>query len=119
MDTTRTSQNEYPDPLSGAGRHTGGGAESSAPPADAPSPLSVRARVSITPWTDVDFANAVREIARQVTLSPEVIMGTGAGAVLAERLLRARGYQSARVVDERSVDEAMRHVARWRVLRDG
>jgi hypothetical protein len=81
--------------------------------------LSIRARVSITPWTDLAFAAAVREILQKVRMSPEIDFGNGVGAVLAQRLLRERGYVHARVVDARDVDDAMRHAARWLVLRDG
>jgi hypothetical protein len=81
--------------------------------------LSIRARVSITPWTDLAFAADVREILQKVRMSPEIEFGNGDGAVLAQRLLRERGYVQARVVDARDVDDAMRHAARWLVLRDG
>ncbi len=81
--------------------------------------LEVRARVRVTPWTDVDFITAVRRIILEVRLSPDITLGTGTGAVLAERRLRECGYEHARVIDERDVDEATRHVAHWQVLRDG
>jgi len=81
--------------------------------------LAIRARITITPWTHVAFATAAREILQEVRMSPEIEFGTGAGSVLAQRLLRARGYAHARVVDARDVDEAMRRVAHWLVLRDG
>jgi hypothetical protein len=82
-------------------------------------PFEVRARVTITPWTDLVFARTVREVMRTVSLSEEIVLGSGNGAVLAERLLRERGYGRARVLDDRSTDEALRRVAHWRVLRDG
>ena len=82
-------------------------------------PFEVRARVTITPWTDLAFARTVREVMRIVSLSEEIVLGSGNGAVLAERLLRERGYERARVLDARSTDEALRRVAHWRVLRDG
>ena len=81
--------------------------------------LEVRARVSVTPWTDVDFASAVRQIVQEVRLSPDIVLGTGKGAIVAQRLLRERGYEHARVIDARDVDEAISHIAHWRVLRDG
>ena len=81
--------------------------------------MDVWARVSITPWTDPDFADAVRQALQEVRLSPEIVFGSGEGAILAERLLRDRGYAHARVIDARDVDQAMRRVARWLVLRDG
>jgi hypothetical protein len=82
-------------------------------------PFEVRARVTITPWTDLAFARTVREVMRTVSLSEEIVLGSGNGAVLAERLLRERGYARARVLDARSTDEALRRVAHWQVLRDG
>ena len=82
-------------------------------------PFAVRARVTITPWTDLAFARDVREVMRMVSLSEAIVLGSGTGAVLAERLLRERGYGHARVIDARSPDEALRRVAHWRVLRDG
>lgn len=82
-------------------------------------PFEVRARVTIMPWTDLAFARTVREVMRIVSLSEEIVLGSGNGAVLAERLLRDRGYGRARVLDARSTDEALRRVAHWRVLRDG
>jgi hypothetical protein len=82
-------------------------------------PFKVRARVTIMPWTDLVFAREVRAVMRAVSLSAEVTLGSGSGAVLAERLLRARGYGNARVIDLRTTDEALRRVAHWQVLRDG
>lgn len=82
-------------------------------------PFEVRARVTITPWTDLAFARTVREVMRIVSLSEEIVLGSGNGAVLAERLLRERGYARARVLDARTTDEALRRVAHWRVARDG
>ncbi len=81
--------------------------------------LDIRARITITPWTDVAFATAVREILQEVRMSPEIEFGNGGGSVLAQRLLRTRGYAHARVVDARDIDEAMRRTAHWLVLRDG
>ena len=81
--------------------------------------LDIRARVSVTPWTDVDFANAVRQALQEVRLSPDLELGTGSGAIVAQRLLRERGYERARVIDARDHDEAMHHIAHWLVLRDG
>jgi hypothetical protein len=81
--------------------------------------VEVRARVTITPWIDPVFARDVREVMRTVSLSDEVVLGSGTGAVLAERLLRERGYGRARVIDARTTAEALRRVAHWRILRDG
>jgi hypothetical protein len=81
--------------------------------------MEVRARVTISPWTDVEFAGRVREVMAELRLSPAVVLGTGQGAVLAQRLLRERGYARARVIDVRDSDEAVRHVAHWLVVRDG
>jgi hypothetical protein len=82
------------------------------------SALDIRARVRVTPWTDGDFERAVRQVLQEVRLVPEIVFGGGEGAVLAERLLRERGYEHARVIDVRSFDEAIRHIAHWEVLRD-
>lgn len=81
--------------------------------------VTIRARVTITPWTDPVFARDVREVMRTVSLSDEVVLGSGNGVILAERLLRERGYGRARVIDARTATEALRRVAHWRVLRDG
>ncbi len=81
------------------------------------SALDIRARVRVTPWTDGDFERAVREVLQEVRLVPEIVFGSGQGAVLAQRLLRERGYERARVIDLRSFDEATRHIAHWEVLR--
>ncbi len=96
-----------------------GPARTPARPSRGDGSFAVRARVSVSPWTDDVFAHDVREVMRTVSLSEEIVLGTGTGAVLAERLLRERGYQRARVIDARTADEAMRRVAHWRVLRDG
>ena len=90
-----------------------------AAPGPARAPFAVRARVTITPWTDLAFARDVREVMRMVSLSEAIVLGSGTGAVLAERLLRERGHLRARVIDARSPDEALRRVAHWQVLRDG
>lgn len=117
VDAQDAGRQTRPNPTAAASPQLGGSGERSVQTGNPA--FSVRARVIITPWTDVAFAAAVREVLQEVRMSPEVVMGTGAGAVLAQRLLRERGYQRARVIDERGVDEAMRRVARWRVLRDG
>ncbi len=41
------------------------------------------------------------------------------GAELAQTLLRAAGYLQVRVIDRRTVDEAMERIVHWTVLRDG
>lgn len=51
-------------------------------------------------------------------LCDEVELSSVAGAEMAERILRQSGFPNARILDERSVDEALGHVAHWRVVRD-
>jgi hypothetical protein len=79
----------------------------------------VRVRVAIAPWTDGSFVHAVEDVLSRVTEMDEVELSSGDAVEMAERLLRAEGYPSARILDRRSVEEALHHVTHWSVLRDG
>ncbi|MBI3750587.1 MAG: hypothetical protein HY263_02875 [Chloroflexi bacterium] len=77
-----------------------------------------RVRMAIWPWTDCAFVAAVEDCWTELSGSPDVEPSSPAGAARAQACLRAAGYSSARVLDQRSVDEALQHVAHWRVVRD-
>ena len=81
--------------------------------------VAVRLRLSIAPWTDRAFVRTVEDICSRLTASPEVDIASIAGAVTAERLLRDRGWPRARVMDRRTIDDALGHVGHWSVFRDG
>lgn len=88
--------------------------------ADVPRPaIAVRLRMSISPWTDASFVRAVEEASKRVRLCEDVELSSVAGAEMAETILRDSGFSRARVIDCRSYDEALRHIAHWQVNRDG
>jgi hypothetical protein len=84
-----------------------------------PPVINVRVRMSIVPWTDVDFVHAVENAWVQVSLCPDIESSSLAAAAMAESLLRESGFPGACVIDCRTIDEALRHVAHWQVVRDG
>ena len=74
--------------------------------------------MKIVPWDDQAFVRAVEAARDQVHAEGLTINGPRA-AERAEALLRASGYARACINCERTVEEAMAHVAHWTVRRDG
>jgi len=73
-----------------------------------------------TQSTSLDpLTHAVENAWTQVSLCDDVEMSSVGGAEMAESLLRESGYPRARVLDRRSVEEALSHMAHWQVARDG
>ena len=81
--------------------------------------IEVKVRMSISPWTDMSFVRAVEDARKLVGSCEDVETSSIAGAAMAETILRESGYPRALVLDRRTYDEALGHVAHWQVLRDG
>jgi hypothetical protein len=75
-------------------------------------------RTELVPWADTAFVRAYERAHEQVVREGLLINGPRAAGRL-EELLRAAGYSRVSVRVERTVDEALRHAARWTVRRDG
>jgi hypothetical protein len=75
-------------------------------------------RTELVPWDDSGFVRDYERAHEQVVREGLLQNGPRAAARL-EDLLRAAGYPRASVEVERTVDEALRHAARWTVRRDG
>ena len=74
--------------------------------------------VKFIPWDDREFVRAV-EAARDQVHDEGLVINGPAAAARAEALLRGAGYPDACVNCERTIEEAMAHVAHWTVRRDG
>jgi hypothetical protein len=78
----------------------------------------VHVKTRLMPWDDRGFVLAYERAHAEVEASgccPESLEA----AVRVEHLLCERGYPRAAIEVERSVDEALEHVAHWTVRRDG
>ena len=75
-------------------------------------------RTKLVPWDDADFVTDYERVHEQVLREGLLINGPRAAARL-EELMRAAGYPRVSVKVERTIDEALRHAARWTVRRDG
>jgi hypothetical protein len=75
-------------------------------------------RTELVPWDDPDFVRKYEAAHEQVVREGLRINGPRAAARL-EELMRAAGYPRVSVKVERTIDEALRHAARWTVRRDG
>jgi hypothetical protein len=75
-------------------------------------------RTELVPWDDAEFVRAYERAREQVVHEGLLINGPKAAGRL-EELLRAAGYPRVSVKVERTIDEALRHAARWTVQRDG
>jgi hypothetical protein len=75
-------------------------------------------RTELVPWDDSDFVRKYEGAHEQVVREGLLINGPRAAARL-EELMRAAGYPRVSVKVERTIDEALRHAARWTVRRDG
>jgi hypothetical protein len=75
-------------------------------------------RTELVPWNDADFVRDYERAREQVLREGLLINGPRAAARL-EELMRAAGYPRVSVKVERTIDEALRHSARWTVRRDG
>ncbi len=75
-------------------------------------------RAALVPWDDSDFVHDYEIAYEQVVREGLLLNGPRAAARL-EELMRAAGYSRVSVEVERTVDEALRHAARWTVRRDG
>jgi hypothetical protein len=74
--------------------------------------------LKIVPWDDQAFVRAV--VAARDQLHPAALTLKGPRACArAEEILRAAGYPLAHVECQRTIEEAMAHVAHWTVRRDG
>ncbi len=78
--------------------------------------MEPKIKVCIDAWDDPEFRTAFEAAYRQV-IDEELALDLPETAHRAQRLLRDVGYPEARVVLERSVDEAMTHAAHWSVYR--
>jgi hypothetical protein len=75
-------------------------------------------RTELVPWDDPDFVRKYEGAHEQVVREGLLINGPRAAARL-EELMRAAGYPRVSVKVERTIEEALRHAARWTVRRDG
>ena len=75
-------------------------------------------RVRLIPWDDPAFIHAFETAREQVRVEGLTVNGPNACARVQE-IVREAGYPSVTVECERTVDEAMAHVAHWTVRRDG
>lgn len=75
-------------------------------------------RAELIPWDDPRFVQEYERARQQVIREGLTINGPKAAGRV-EQLLHAGGYPEAVVEVERTVDEALRHAARWTVRRDG
>jgi hypothetical protein len=78
----------------------------------------VHVKTRLIPWDDTAFVRAYEQAHAEVEASGCCPEGLDA-AERVQHLLRERGYPDARVDVERSVDEALQHVAHWVVNRRG
>lgn len=75
-------------------------------------------RAGLIPWDDQQFVRQYENAREQAIREGLTINGPKAAARV-EQLLRAGGYPHAVVQVDRTVDEALKHAARWTVRRDG
>jgi hypothetical protein len=75
-------------------------------------------RSEFIPWDDQQFVRAYEQAREQAIREGLTINGPKAAARV-QQLLRAGGYAHAEVEVQRTVDEALKHAARWAVRRDG
>ncbi len=78
--------------------------------------MDARIKVCIDAWDDPEF-RAAFERAYQQVIDEGLALDSPETAHRAQHLLEEAGYREARVVLERSVDEALAHVAHWSVYR--
>ena len=79
---------------------------------------SPQIRAELIPWDEPQFVREY-ERARERAIREGLTINGPKAAARVEQLLRASGYPSATIDVERTVDEALEHVARWTVRRDG
>ena len=75
-------------------------------------------RAGLIPWDDEQFVREYERAREQAIREGLTIYGPKAAARV-EQILRAGGYPHAEVEVHRTVDEALKHAARWTVRRDG
>lgn len=75
-------------------------------------------RTELVPWDDADFVRAY-EGAHELVVREGLLINGPRAADRLEELMRAAGYPRVSVEVERTIDEALRHAARWTVRRDG
>ena len=78
--------------------------------------MDARIKVCIDAWDDPEF-RAAFDRAYQRVIAEGLAVDSPATAHRAQHLLVDAGYPDARVVLERSVDEALAHAAHWSVYR--
>ena len=94
--------------------------ESAATAVDEPPSTQLRGRLrtELVPWDDPDFVREYEGAHEQMDREGFLINGPRAAARL-EDLMRAAGYPRVSVTVERTIEDALRHTARWTVRRDG
>ena len=75
-------------------------------------------RAELIPWDDPQFVREY-ESAREQAIREGLTINGPKAAARVQQLVRAGGYPYAVVEVQRTVDEALRHAARWTVRRDG
>ena len=75
---------------------------------------SITFQARIIDWQDADFVRTF-EAAREQAVAEGLIRNGPMAAARVERLLRERGYPGARIVCDRTPEEALRRAARWTV----
>ena len=80
--------------------------------------MDARIKVCIDAWDDPEFRAAFDHAYQQV-IAEGLAVDSPEAAQRAQRLLVDEGYTEARVILERTVDEALVHAAHWSVHRDG
>ena len=78
--------------------------------------MDARIKVCIDAWDDPEFRSAFDHAYQQV-IAEGLAVDSPETALRAQHLLVDAGYRDARVVLERSVDEALAHAAHWSVYR--
>lgn len=78
----------------------------------------VHVKARLVPWDDPEFVRVYEQTHAEVEASGCCPDGHDA-AYRVQHLLRERGYPRAVVEVEQSPEEALEHVARWTVTRDG
>jgi hypothetical protein len=74
--------------------------------------------MGIGDWDDPDFRSAVEEVWRSTRVEAEEFDSCKA-VELAQHKLRAAGYPEAVIIHTRTVDEALKGIAHWSVIRGG
>lgn len=74
-------------------------------------------RSELIPWDDAAFV--ANERAHEQVVREGLLINGPKAAARFEELMRPEGYPDVSVTVERTVEEALRHEARWTIRRDG